>query len=55
MVAEETYYAENGVYTEDMRASGFTPDGTPQIRFLWVSRTGWAASGTHPGVPGQTA
>ena len=53
MVAEETYYAENGVYTEDLSRVGFKPDRETQFRFLWVSRLGWAASGTHAGVPGQ--
>ena len=53
VVAEETYYAENGVYTEDLSRIGFKPDRDAQFRFLWVSRTGWAASGTHAGVPGQ--
>ena len=53
VVAEETYYAENGVYTEDLSRVGFKPDRETQFRFLWVSRVGWAASGTHAGVPGQ--
>ena len=53
VVAEETYYAENGVYTEDLPRVGIKPDGETQYRFLWVSRMGWAASGTHAGVPGQ--
>lgn len=53
VVAEETYYAENGVYTEDLARIGFRPEGDTQLRFLWLSRTGWAASGTHPGMPGR--
>ena len=53
VVAEETYYAENGVYTEDLARIGFTPDGDSEVRFLWLSRGGWAASGTHPGMPGR--
>jgi hypothetical protein len=53
VVAEETYYAENGVYTDDMSRVGFKPDRDMQLRFLWVSRIGWAASGTHAGIPGQ--
>jgi hypothetical protein len=53
VVAEETYYAENGIYTEDLARIGFKPERDTQVRFLWVSRTGWAASGTHDGVPNQ--
>jgi len=53
VVAEETYYAENGVYTEDLPRLAFKPDRDTQIRFLWSSRLGWAASGTHPGIPGR--
>lgn len=53
VAAEETYYAENGVYTEDLARVGFTPAQETEIRFLWVARTGWAASGTHPGMPGR--
>jgi hypothetical protein len=53
VVAEETYYAENGVYTEDMARMGFTPEKDTDVRFLWLARTGWAASSTHPGMPGR--
>jgi hypothetical protein len=53
VVAEETYYAENGVYTEDLARIGFRPDGDSELRFLWLARGGWAASGTHPDVPGR--
>ena len=53
VVAEETYYAENGVYTEDLARIGFTPEKDTEVRFLWLARTGWAASGTHPGMPGR--
>lgn len=53
VVAEETYYAENGVYTEDMARMGFTPEKETEVRFLWLARTGWAASSTHPGMPGR--
>jgi hypothetical protein len=53
VAAEETYYAENGVYTEDMSRMGFSPEKGTEIRFLWLARTGWAASSTHPGVPGR--
>ena len=53
VVAEETYYAENGVYTDDMARMGFTPEKGTEVRFLWLARTGWAASSTHPGMPGR--
>jgi hypothetical protein len=53
VAAEETYYAENGVYTEDMSRVGFSPERDTEVRFLWLARTGWAASGTHPGMPGR--
>jgi hypothetical protein len=53
VVAQETYYAENGIYTEDLTRLGVTPEGGTAMRFLWLTRTGWAASGTHPDVPGR--
>jgi hypothetical protein len=53
VVAEETYYAENGVYTDDMPRLNFVPEAETEIRFLWVARTGWAVSGSHPGMPGR--
>lgn len=53
VVAEETFYAENGVYTEDLARIGYTPEGDSEVRFLWLARGGWAASGTHPGMPGR--
>jgi hypothetical protein len=53
VVAEENYFAENGAYTEDLTRIGFSPEGESAVRFLWLSRGGWAASGTHPGVPGR--
>jgi hypothetical protein len=53
VASEETYYAENGVYTEDLSRLGFTPERDTEVRFLWLARTGWAASSTHPGMPGR--
>jgi hypothetical protein len=53
VVAEENFYAENGVYTDDFSRIRFAPEGDGEVRFLWLSRTGWAASGTHPDVPGK--
>jgi hypothetical protein len=53
VAAEQGFYAENGVYTEDFDRLAFKPDGEAAFRFLWLTREGWAASGTHPGVPGR--
>ena len=53
VVAEEGFFAENGAYSEDLARLGFAPEGETEIRFLWLSRAGWAASGTHPGMPGR--
>jgi hypothetical protein len=53
VVAQETYYAENGVYTDELARLGVKPEGGTEMRFLWLTRTGWAASGTHPDVPGR--
>lgn len=53
VAAEQGFYAENGTYTEDLGRMRFRPSGESQVRFLWVSRRGWAASGTHPALPGR--
>ena len=53
VVSEETYYAENGTYTDDLARISFTPRNDADVRFLWLARGGWAASGTHPDVPGR--
>jgi hypothetical protein len=53
VTAEETFFAENGTYSEDPSLIGFKPDQNTTIRFLWISRDGWAASGTHPALPGR--
>jgi hypothetical protein len=53
VVAEETYYAENGVYTDDVTRIGYSPEAGTDVRFLWLTRAGWAASGSHPDVPGR--
>lgn len=53
VAAEEGFFAENGAYTEDLARVGFTPEGETRIRFLWLSRDGWAVSGTHPDMPGR--
>jgi hypothetical protein len=53
VVSQETYYAENGVYTDDLGRLRVTLEAGTEMRFLWLTRAGWAASGTHPGVPGR--
>jgi hypothetical protein len=51
--AEETFFAENGTYSDDLGHIGMRPDPNTRIRFLWISRDGWAASGSHPELPGR--
>ena len=53
VVAEETFFAENGTYTNDLERLQYKLGDGNAIRFLWVSGTGWAASGTHSGIPGK--
>ena len=53
VVAEENYYAENGIYTEDLARIGFHVQGDTQVRFLWLSRAGWAVRGTRPGLTSE--
>jgi len=50
---EQTFYAENGTYTEDYERLRFKPEGLAEVRFLWLTREGWAATGVHPAVPGR--
>jgi hypothetical protein len=50
---EQTFYAENGTYTEDYERLRFRPEGRSEVRFLWLTREGWAASGTHPALAGR--
>jgi hypothetical protein len=50
---EEGFFAENGAYTTDFERIGFRPEGASEIRFLWVRRDGWAASGTHAAIKGK--
>jgi hypothetical protein len=53
VAAEQGFYAENGTYSGDLDRLPFRPSGESQVKFLWVTRQGWAASGTHPAVPGR--
>lgn len=52
VAAEEAFYAENGAYSEDFSFIHFKPEDEVEVRFLWISPEGWAASGTHPGLEG---
>ena len=51
VVAEESFFAENGTYTDDLSVIRFAPVKNVTTRFLWLSRDGWAASGTHAALP----
>jgi hypothetical protein len=53
VAAEESFYGENGVYTEELSRLGYKPSGGTDVRFLWLGRGGWGASGTHPQLPGR--
>jgi Tfp pilus assembly protein PilE len=53
VTAEETFFAENGTYSEELSLQGLQPDSNTTIRFLRISRDGWAASGTHASLPGR--
>jgi hypothetical protein len=53
VAAEETFFAENGTYSDELTLIGLTPDKNITIRFLWLSRDGWAASGMHTALAGK--
>jgi hypothetical protein len=53
VAAEESFYGENGVYTEEVSRLGYRPTGGTDVRFLWLARGGWGASGTHPQLAGR--
>lgn len=53
VAAQETFFAENGAYTGDIAVIGFRPEPGTDIRFLWATQDGWAASGTHTDLPGR--
>ena len=53
VTAEETFFAENGAYTDELSILGLKPDSNMTIRFLRISRDGWAARGTHTSLPGR--
>jgi hypothetical protein len=47
VASQETFFAENGAYSGDLSVLGFIPEKSTSVRFLWVTRDGWAASGSH--------
>ena len=51
--AEQSFYAENGAYTEDLERLGYRAEAPAKVKFLWLTREGWAASATHPDLPGR--
>jgi hypothetical protein len=53
VAAEEAFYGENGVYTEELSRLGYKPTGGIDVRFLWLTRSGWGATGTHPQLAGR--
>jgi len=53
VAAEETFFAENGTYSDDLALIGFRPEDNTTIRFFWLSREGWAASGMHTEMDGK--
>jgi len=53
VTAEETFFAENGTYTNEPSHLGLQPDSNTTIRFLRISRDGWAARGTHSSLLGR--
>jgi len=53
VAAEESFFAENGTYTEDLSVIRFTAGKNVTTHFLWLSRDGWAASGTHTALAGK--
>lgn len=53
VAAQQGFYAENGTYTEDLERLGYRGEGQTALKFLWLRRDGWAASATHPSIPGR--
>src|SRR5690349_1893683 len=51
VVAEETYYAENGVYTDDLSRLGYRNESGTEVRFLWATGGDWAAQATAEDLP----
>ena len=53
VAAEETFFAENGTYSDELPLMRVIRDRDITVRFLWLSRDGWAASGSHADLPGK--
>jgi hypothetical protein len=53
VAAEESFFAENGAYSDELSLIGLKPEKNINLRFLWLSRDGWAASGTHTALAGR--
>jgi hypothetical protein len=53
VTAEETFFAENGAYSDELSILGLKPDPNTTIRFLRISRDGWSARGTHTSLAGR--
>jgi type IV pilus assembly protein PilA len=46
--AEETFFAENGVYTAALDSLNFKPTAEMTLTVLEATNTGWSATITHP-------
>ena len=51
VAAEEAFFAENGTYSDELPLMRVIRDRDITVRFLWLSRDGWAASGSHADLP----
>jgi prepilin-type N-terminal cleavage/methylation domain-containing protein len=46
--AEETFFAEHGVYTDVLDSLNFQPSGEMTLTVVEATNTGWSATITHP-------
>ena len=54
--AEETFFAEHGVYTAALDSLNFTPSAEMTLVVVEATNTGWSATITHPlAVPKKCA
>jgi prepilin-type N-terminal cleavage/methylation domain-containing protein len=51
---QEVYYNEHFTYATDASALGFTNSEGSFVSLVEGDNTGWSASATHPGVPGES-
>jgi hypothetical protein len=54
MVAELQYYSETSKYSSDIKAIGYQPTQSVEIRLLDVSDRGWTAQATTAALPGRS-